>query len=1145
MLMFKFGLPPIRKTFFGVPLITLSAARNLKRFFVLSVPVMAIGFSPASAQCPPVPSTGANTPFITYEAEAGTVGGGASVVTLSVPSTTEFSSPALEASGHAYVQLTAPGQYVQWTNNTCLDVTAVNIRDCIPDSAAGGGTTSTLDLYVNGVFNQAVTMSSTQTWVYETASSYNGMSQSPSAGTPHVFWDESRVFLNGPAVAPGDTLMLKVDAANTANFYYIDCVDLEAPPAPLAPPANSLSIASYGAQPNNPAFDNTGDINNCLSAAQSAGKTVWIPSGTYYCSGGVLNATDVTVAGAGPWYSTVVDNSTSWSNGFFFLAHGASFQNLCIDATYPDATPGLFAILAYGSTNNPGWTLNNVWARHTMLTWGTGVGILIENCRINNSFGDGMNINNTNGTACGNVTVTNNFARGNGDDGITLNSSNTSAPVMTNCTYTHNTSVASWWADNMGIYGGTGVTVEYNDLHDSVKLNGMLVGIFGNGGGSGGGNMNQALIMNNSLERCGSLGYGNKNPGLSIGGAQGGSPPAACAGIVVSGNTITNPMFDGIDFNSGGVSETAQYNTITSPGGNGIGEGNTGNTNTIICNTVTGLKTGMSAYVNNDGNNVLAIGAPAASYSGENSVIPETCAEGGQDIGTISNGSYTYYTGVAMTGFTTFYARVASAGVGGNIQVRLDSPTGTVVGTCAVPVTGGWQTWITESCAITPTTGTHTVYLVYTGGAGNLFNVEWVTLPGVGCQSTVTPSIPTPTNTPTATASPTVTKTASLTTTNTPTLTSSYTFTRTPTNTTTSTSSYTFTQTPTITSIPVLSTATFTGTTTPGNTHTPTMTYTGTLSPTSTMTLIFTFTKTPTPTGTYTNSVTSTVTQTSSFTPTVTTSATHTPIFTGTTTNTLTNTPAIPTSSPTGTSTKTNTVTPTPILTSTATLTSTNSFTATRTATPTLTYTFTLTKTVTATSTGTNTSTWTSTPKVPTATFTFTVTPTYTHTAVLPTSTPTSSSACSDVPAWNGNFVAYSIGQKVSYNGELYQCIQAHTSELNWMPPVVPALWKDLGPCGSTPTAALVTANPVVYPNPATSSTTSIQLPVTDATNVTVEIYTVSMRQVRVFNVPQVAGNTLIVSLVDKGGVNLANGLYYFIIKANEKKWMNKILVLR
>jgi hypothetical protein len=675
--------------------------------------------------CMPAPAVGANTPFITWEAEAGTLGGGASVVSLTTP-TTELSSPQLEASGHAYVQLTGQGQSVQWTNNTCLNITAVNIRACVPDSAGGGGINTTLDLYVNGVFRQAIPLSSTQTWVYETTSNYNGMSQSPSAGTPHVFWDEARAFITGAAVAPGSTIMLKVDSTNTASFYYIDCMDVEAPPPALTQPANTISITSYGAQPNNISFDNSTAINNALSAGQSAGEPVWIPSGTWYSSGGVLNATDVQVEGAGPWYSSVVDTSTNWSNGFFFLAHGASFQNLCIDATQPNQFPGLYAILAYGSTNNPGWTLNNVWARHTMLTWGTGVGILIENCRVNNSFGDGMNINNTNGTACGNVTVTNNFARGNGDDGITLNSSNASAPLMYNCTYTHNTSVASWWADNMGIYGGTGVTVEYNLLQDSVKLNGLLVGIFGNGGT--GGVMEQALVMNNTLVRCGSLGYGNKNPAISIGGAQGGSAPSACSNIVVSGNTINNAMFDGIDFVNG-QQQTAQYNTINSPGINGIGEGNTGNTETIIDNTVTGLVGGGQPFVNTDGNNVLVQGTPAASFSGSNAVAAEACAEGGQDVGTISAGSYTYYSNFVLSNQTTFNARVASAGAGGTIQIRLDSPTGTLIGTCTVPVTGNWQTWTTVTCGVTATSGTHTLYLVYQGGTGNLFNIEWFSFP--------------------------------------------------------------------------------------------------------------------------------------------------------------------------------------------------------------------------------------------------------------------------------------------------------------------------------------------------------------------------------------------------------------------------------
>src|SRR5690349_5532116 len=57
---------------------------------------------------------GATTPFTTYEAEAGTVTGGATVVSLSGPPATQFSSPELESSGHAYVHLAGNGQAVKW-----------------------------------------------------------------------------------------------------------------------------------------------------------------------------------------------------------------------------------------------------------------------------------------------------------------------------------------------------------------------------------------------------------------------------------------------------------------------------------------------------------------------------------------------------------------------------------------------------------------------------------------------------------------------------------------------------------------------------------------------------------------------------------------------------------------------------------------------------------------------------------------------------------------------------------------------------------------------------------------------------------------------------------------------------------------------
>jgi hypothetical protein len=141
--------------------------------------------------------------------------------------------------------------------------------------------------------------------------------------------------------------------------------------------------------------------------------------------------------------------------------------------------------------------------------------------------------------------------------------------------------------------------------------------------------------------------------------------------------------------------------------------------------------------------------------------------------------------------------------------------------------------------------------------------------------------------------------------------------------------------------------------------------------------------------------------------------------------------------------------------------------------------------------------------------------------------------------------VAYSAGQKVDYNNEVYQCVEAHTSEPTWEPPVVPALWKDLGPCGSTPTNAITTQSPVVFPNPVTSSTANLQLPISNATNVKVQVFTIAFREVQSVAAAQVTGNNMTVSMIDKVGMPLANGLYYFVIQASGQKWIHKVLVLR
>lgn len=44
-------------------------------------------------------------------------------------------------------------------------------------------------------------------------------------------------------------------------------------------------------------------------------------------------------------------------------------------------------------------------------------------------------------------------------------------------------------------------------------------------------------------------------------------------------------------------------------------------------------------------------------------------------------------------------------------------------------------------------------------------------------------------------------------------------------------------------------------------------------------------------------------------------------------------------------------------------------------------------------------------------------------------------------PAWIVG-KAYAVNDRAQYDGTLYKCIQAHTSQSDWMPSATPALWK-------------------------------------------------------------------------------------------------------
>jgi hypothetical protein len=186
---------------------------------------------------------GANTPFKTIEAEWGTLGGAASVVSLPSGTLPTVHTEALEASGRSYVHLVSVGDSVIMTNNTSVTSNTIVVRVCIPDAPTGGGINATLDLYVNGVFRQVINLTSAYTWTYNGGWNDNA----PSDGTPQRFFDEARAFITGAPIAPGSTITLEKDSTNTASFYDIDCMEMENVGSALTQPANTLSVANYGA----------------------------------------------------------------------------------------------------------------------------------------------------------------------------------------------------------------------------------------------------------------------------------------------------------------------------------------------------------------------------------------------------------------------------------------------------------------------------------------------------------------------------------------------------------------------------------------------------------------------------------------------------------------------------------------------------------------------------------------------------------------------------------------------------------------------------------------------------------------------------------------------------------------------------------
>lgn len=119
-----------------------------------------------------------------------------------------------------------------------------------------------------------------------------------------------------------------------------------------------------------------------------------------------------------------------------------------------------------------------------------------------------------------------------------------------------------------------------------------------------------------------------------------------------------------------------------------------------------------------------------SSYSAESGVQTENTsdANGEFDLGYITPGAYAVYKNVdfgTAGSISTVNVRTASAGNGGTATFYADSMSGAPIATVSLPVTGGWQNWVTVSGTASNVSGLHDVYVVFQGSTSSISNMNW------------------------------------------------------------------------------------------------------------------------------------------------------------------------------------------------------------------------------------------------------------------------------------------------------------------------------------------------------------------------------------------------------------------------------------
>lgn len=473
---------------------------------------------------------GANMPFDMYEAEDAAVGGGAQVAG---PNRT-IGDIAGEASGRKAVSLDATGEYVEFTTRAATNTLVT--RFSIPDAPGGGGIDATLDVYVNGTLKKAMPLTSKYAWLYGAEASPGN---APSAGAPRHIYDEANILL-GETVPAGSRIRLQKDAANTST-YAIDFVSLEqATEIPNPDPATYTVPAGFTHQ----------DVQNALDKVRmdTTGKLVgvYLPPGSYETASKFqVYGKAVQVAGAGPWFTRFHAPASQDNTDIGWRAEGtakgSSFSGFTYFGNYTSRIDGPGKVFDFSNVTDI--TIDNVWNEHMVcLYWGANTDrITIKNSRIRDLFADGINM--TNGST--DNLVTNNEARATGDDSFALFSAiDAGGADMKNNVYENLTTILTWRAAGVAVYGGYNNTFRNIHIADTLVYSGITVSSLDFGYPMNGFGTDPTTFENISVVRSGGHFWGAQTfPGIWLFSAS-----KVFQGIRINNVDIVDPTYSGIMF---------------------------------------------------------------------------------------------------------------------------------------------------------------------------------------------------------------------------------------------------------------------------------------------------------------------------------------------------------------------------------------------------------------------------------------------------------------------------------------------------------------------------------------------------------------------------------------------------------------------